>query len=709
MGCRGALCSCCCCSPAKVSDQKDVDEEYGPHASHSCTDVFFLLLFAVFWGGMVAIAVVSIQAGDVKRLTHGIDMYGNMCGDTNNGSKIVQDGFHFDMTNKSVLYWPNPLDLSVQLCLSECPSHTVDVESIALMFIPFTSDGEAARSQLICNYGLLQHNDTTSPSVWDLYDGLCWPPYKASPILGRCAPDISNISFIESIWNTFFHEKNTSDPSISSTNSSSASEETFLDGTVMMEALYSAFNAGGTFSKVLADLLKTWWIVCAFVVAAVILSWILIFLLRLFAGVIVWASIILIVAVMLLATIWVWTAASDMNMDLPDNPALAIKSELNMVNTTRIVSYILLAADFVIMLLIIVLRNRIHLAVAIFKESSKALAKMPLLTLYPVVIFVFVGILYTYWLTVSCFMATASLGQETLSIGVSVYKVPIAIKYLYLYHLFGLLWTTAFIFAVGETTVAGAISFWYWCVEKEDFPRFPITRSFKNVVVYHLGSMAFGSLILAIIQFLRILLKQFEDKMRRFNTQATKCLMRCLHCLLWVMERIVKFLNRNAYIMIAMKSQNFCRAASRAFILITSNILRVGVVSGISSFLLFVMNILVVGITTTAAAYAMYRMPDLHYWVIPVVIVGVLSYLVSSAFTTTYKVAVDTILLSFCEDSERHDGKSHCWSNTLEKFMTSRHQNSLLQNPKALICKSSAEIILYVNISEKEKETEYII
>jgi len=34
-------------------------------------------------------------------------------------------------------------------------------------------------------------------------------------------------------------------------------------------------------------------------------------------------------------------------------------------------------------------------------------------------------------------------------------------------------------------------------------PRFPVLTSLKNTSIYHMGSIAFGSFIMAVIQFIR--------------------------------------------------------------------------------------------------------------------------------------------------------------------------------------------------------------
>ena len=45
-----------------------------------CRDVFFLILFLLFWLGMVVIAAVAVNAGEPKRLIYGTDWQGNICG-----------------------------------------------------------------------------------------------------------------------------------------------------------------------------------------------------------------------------------------------------------------------------------------------------------------------------------------------------------------------------------------------------------------------------------------------------------------------------------------------------------------------------------------------------------------------------------------------------------------------------------------------------
>ena len=55
-----------------------------PHrARSSCRDTPFLLLFAAFWGGVIAIAAVGFRQGTPQTLIYGLDYAGHVCGKNN--------------------------------------------------------------------------------------------------------------------------------------------------------------------------------------------------------------------------------------------------------------------------------------------------------------------------------------------------------------------------------------------------------------------------------------------------------------------------------------------------------------------------------------------------------------------------------------------------------------------------------------------------
>lgn len=64
--------------------------------------------------------------------------------------------------------------------------------------------------------------------------------------------------------------------------------------------------------------------------------------------------------------------------------------------------------------------------------------------------------------------------------------------------------------------------------------------------------------------------------------------------------------------------------------------------------------------------------PHINYYLTPVVLIGLASFFISSAFFDVYNMAVDTLFFCFLEDSERNDGskeKPYFMSKDLMKIL----------------------------------------
>ena len=68
------------------------------------------------------------------------------------------------------------------------------------------------------------------------------------------------------------------------------------------------------------------------------------------------------------------------------------------------------------------------------------------------------------------------------------------------FNLFGFYWAMNFVTAYGEIILAGVFAKWYWTKHKSKIPVTTVCSSIFNATVYHLGTIAFGSLIIAIIK-----------------------------------------------------------------------------------------------------------------------------------------------------------------------------------------------------------------
>lgn len=72
---------------------------------------------------------------------------------------------------------------------------------------------------------------------------------------------------------------------------------------------------------------------------------------------------------------------------------------------------------------------------------------------------------------------------------------------------------------------------------------------------------------------------------------------RCIQCCLACVECIVKFINTQAYIQIALRGRNFCYAAKDGFELVWSNPLRYSIVGGIGNIIMLLGKVAIASLT----------------------------------------------------------------------------------------------------------------
>ncbi len=178
------------------------------------------------------------------------------------------------------------------------------------------------------------------------------------------------------------------------------------------------------------------------------------------------------------------------------------------------------------------------------------------------------------------------------------------------------------------------------------------------------GTIAFGSLLIAIVKIIRVILDYLSRKLKPKVevSKVAKYLVCCLKCCFWCLERFIKFLNRYAFIITAVYSLNFCRAANKAFKLITTNILRVFIIDKITGFILFLSNLAITAIIGILAFFYFTKKlpgvatPDLNYYFVPLLIIVIGVFTITKLFFDVFSMGVDTILICVLIDVDSNDG-----------------------------------------------------
>lgn len=194
---------------------------------------------------------------------------------------------------------------------------------------------------------------------------------------------------------------------------------------------------------------------------------------------------------------------------------------------------------------------------------------------------------------------------------------------------------------------------WYF----EPPPRYAVVwRGAKNSLVYHSGSLALGSFLIALVRLVKwmVAYAAYQAKMKRAN-RVLQCILRALACLIWMFEKCLKFLSRHAYIQIALLGKNFCTSAKAAFNLALLNAGRVAVISWISPLVHLLSLGGIVVATVCVGKLLLEAMCDASVKSTgPMVVYGTIGWVVGRVTMSVFGLAVDTSLQCFLADEELH-------------------------------------------------------
>lgn len=632
-------------------------------------DWIMIPLFLAFWVGMFIIAGFGISSGNPITLVHPLDYERNVCG------YAKGKGNHnlYDLTNYTYLWYPIEFSssdvvditkaqiwsaLSLGICVNVCPTATApDPNSV------------------ICTY------EWQNLTIYERYlrafqgqPGCFFNLFPTNSVAYRCIPSIN--------------------PNSTAGRMISASTVSLLkDVLYFSDGLKTGVN----------ELYNSYCPILLSIALCCVLCFISIIFIGIFVGIITYVIIIL-VWIVLLAAGGYATSIGVRNYN-----------EYGGGNSVRIwlsLGGILLAAWVLYTFLFMWMWSRLRVAINVIRAASKAVVSLPGLFIVPPIGFVLIAAVGIYWFIIEAYLTsstqnfmvsassfisnnkfanatktdlqkagsmisanfTRSLGNSTINIG----QGNMALQVLEAYHLFGILWTLAFISAFSYTVMAGSVGNWYFSAkgDKKNPPKFTVLASFLRTLVFHSGSVLMGSMIVAIIQMIRYLFQKLKQRALNKNKWA-KYIAAVVTCLLCVLEAIVKFINKNAYIIIAIHGSGFCASAKRGFQLVFKNILRFAAVNTVGEFVLFLAQIAITlccGIFT----YAFIELNNKYNWgivqgvkygIVPTIAAGFIAFCISALTMQVYHCAIDTILMCFVYDIDIHSPEDYYMGEALKALV----------------------------------------
>ncbi|CAN9502911.1 unnamed protein product [Ophioblennius macclurei] len=668
----------------------------GPIRKRSCTDVLCCLIFFLVILSYVALGIVAWLHGDPRKVLHPTDSYGQFCGQKGTPNEEKPILFYFNLlkcTNPAVLI--NLQCPTTQMCVSRCPDRFTTYTEMQLQHK--LGRGHWNYYKKFCKPSF---NNPEKPVSQVLRDEDCPSMIVPSrPFLQRCLPDFITLNGTVTVANrTRFNDALEIPRSVSELQHAAKG----ITGLVDTKEL-------GV--KIVEDYAKSWtWILIGLLMSLTV-SLVFILLLRFTAGLLLWTTII---GVILLLGYGIWYCSNEWSqLQYKQGSEVAIvevglQTDLQVylqLRQTWIIFLVSLGAmELSILLVLIFLRRRVRVAITLLREASKAIGHIMSTLFFPVITFLLLTVCISYWAVTTVYLASSgdavykvmspdgscpyinsTCNPETFNRS-NISRSPLCLgsqclfafyggettyhRYLFLLQLSNLLvffWLVNFSLALEQCTLAGAFASYYWARRKpQDIPSCPLFSSFSRTIRYHTGSLAFGALILAVVQLLRVILEYLEHKLKGLDNSVSRFIMCCLRCCFWCLEKFIRYMNRNAYIMVAIYGKNFCTSAREAFFLLMRNVVRVAVLDRLTDFLLFLGKVLIAGSVGVVAflffnkklPFLLEEVPSLNYSWVPVLTVVIGAYLIAHSFFNVYAMCVDTLFLCFCDDLERNDGSS---------------------------------------------------
>jgi len=126
------------------------------------------------------------------------------------------------------------------------------------------------------------------------------------------------------------------------------------------------------------------------------------------------------------------------------------------------------------------------------------------------------------------------------------------LRYMIIYEFFGFLWVAALIIACSQFVITVTVCIWYFSSTSDNRGKTSLWTGIKWIFRYNFGSLAFGSLLLAVIWFAIVVFNYMRRKLEKGNniglSSCIKCLLCCCNYCLQCCERFIRFLNKQAYV-----------------------------------------------------------------------------------------------------------------------------------------------------------------
>jgi len=360
----------------------------------------------------------------------------------------------------------------------------------------------------------------------------------------------------------------------------------------------------------------------------------------------------------------------------------------------------------VFFLAILALRTEISIAIAVVKESAKVMNDIKCLVLFPLLPLLVALAYVAGWIFLAALMYSVGT-DEKIAVPAQLAHAPNSNTSLYSHtfdknyqkymalHCFGALWNIQFLIYFGYLTIAMAVAQWYFTPQaRRKSLDSPILSAVCCALRFHVGTVAFGALVIALVRSVRAVLTYVGKKASSQNPNALqKCVFCCIQCCLKCLECCLDKVSKNAFIWTAIWGGSFCPSACAAFALLWRNLSRVAAVNVVGAYLIGLGKLTVALVNCGAFVLVFINVDKYRHSlsspVVPCICIFVLSYFITSLFMVIFETVVDTTFLCFLVDCEHNTGGLMMASPSLQKLVDKHADRSRVKAQEMYMLKEN--------------------
>lgn len=372
------------------------------------------------------------------------------------------------------------------------------------------------------------------------------------------------------------------------------------------------------------------------------------------------------------------------NVEVPDQMEALLQEQANTEEWQTIYKWLAIGLAVGIVLLAcaaMATRKNFRILVALLKEASTTMREMPSLLLTPFILscsMVAVSLMLLWVaLTISTTRAVdipniievwqAHLHPMLESLGLRQDSLRQIQQIALVFNLFVFLFSYYLHVAVCISVTAMCVSHWYFYRDDAErnagtginsegwfFGR-PILLAFCRVCRHHLGSLVFGSCIIALATLLRIIFEYVaaKTKEQQESNPALKVLFCMCRCSLWCLEKCLSFITEYAYVYVAVTGKSFCSSARSSFVFFAKYPLQTALDKMASTALGYLLCITVPAGLVVVGYFCGLK----DAWPVCALVIAGLAYVTTRLAAGIYDVCITTLFVCAMRDCEHYGGR----------------------------------------------------